>query len=217
MLISVHIPKTGGGSFKSILSKQFGDRLFQDSGDRPLMHNSETRNNAALISRLHAQDLPKNYDCIHGHFLPTKFDIPAQKNVFVTWFRCPYQRMISRYHFGIRAGLADTKGMSIHEFCRTGRIHNTYAKFLWNFELERFRFIGLTEDYENSISIFRKQFGFRIKKHNNKHVNPNKPIGRKYEISADLKSLIYKNNLIDFEIYEKAIEINEMLKRNYLD
>ena len=85
------------------------------------------------------------------------------------------------------------------------------------FDLEQFRFIGITEDYENSINIFRKQFGLDNVIIKRKNVNPDKITGNNYEINTDLRALIYKNNQVDFEIYQKAIEINKILKRKYLD
>ena len=216
MLISVHIPKTGGGTFGRILQRHFGDRLLMDYGDKPFTHDSETRNKAALRSRAEMKDHPRNFDCVHGHFLPTKYDIHEQENVFATWVRCPYQRVVSRYYFGLRMNDPSTANRSIHEFCEMERFHNFYDKYLWNFDIQRFCFIGITDDYEASLNVFGKQFGIRDLDINEKNVNPEKKFKRDYQIGDDLKKLIYQFNRSDFAIYEKAKRINDTLKKKYL-
>ncbi len=218
MLISVHIPKTGGGSFRKLLEQYFGDRLLPDYQDRPFLSDTTTRNQAALNSRRDVKDLPVKYDCIHGHFLPTKYDIPEQQNIFITWMRCPYEWSMSRYYFGQRTNdPLITKNMSIYDFCELEKFHNFYEKYLWNFDLEQFSFIGITEDLENSMNIFTKQYGLENIKVGSRNVNPNKSVGEKYQIDDDLKDLIFKNNKNDFEIYHKAVEFNKMLKKKHLN
>jgi hypothetical protein len=48
MLISVHIPKTGGTAFGAVLERAYGARLLRDYGDRPLAHGSVARLAEAL-------------------------------------------------------------------------------------------------------------------------------------------------------------------------
>ena len=49
MLISVHIPKTGGTSFGAMLARHFGPRLLRDYDDRPLSHGGLARLSMAVF------------------------------------------------------------------------------------------------------------------------------------------------------------------------
>ena len=73
MLVSVHIPKTGGSSLRrSVLEPFFGDRLLLDYHDAPLSRDAAERNRKALAWKP-SPDLLDRYDCVHGHFLATKY------------------------------------------------------------------------------------------------------------------------------------------------
>jgi hypothetical protein len=74
MLISLHMPKTGGLSFRATLEECYGDRFAHDYVDYPLAHPPEERHCMALESSpaLDSQKLA-GIECIHGHFLPVKY------------------------------------------------------------------------------------------------------------------------------------------------
>ena len=74
MLISLHLPKTGGTSFRASLREMFGSRLLEDYCDLPLNTRPLRRKSHALIQcfALRHQRFPE-FDCIHGHFLPLKY------------------------------------------------------------------------------------------------------------------------------------------------
>ena len=137
MIVSVHIPKTGGVSFrKSVLEPVFGNRLLSDYGDAPLSHDTANRN-ARAQSFEPSPELPERYDCVHGHFLALKYVSERVPCEFAVWFRDPAQRVVSRYLYGKRkGGRTITPGMTIREFCEIERFQNTYAKFLWGFDFE---------------------------------------------------------------------------------
>lgn len=66
VLISVHIPKTGGTSFrKFVLAPAFGDRLRLDYGDKPLAASEYERISHA-VNHVPPEDLPDRCDCVHG-------------------------------------------------------------------------------------------------------------------------------------------------------
>lgn len=52
--------------------------------------------------------------------------------------------------------------MSLEEFCKVEQYHNLYAKYLWGFNMNRFKFIGITSNYHNSLKIFSNQFNIEI-------------------------------------------------------
>lgn len=44
MIVSVHIPKAGGTSFRELLQKEYGSGLMLDCDDKPLVHGDFARN-----------------------------------------------------------------------------------------------------------------------------------------------------------------------------
>jgi len=217
MLVSIHIPKTGGVSLRrSVLEPAFGDRLLLDYDDAPLSHAAAERNERARAFEPDP-DLADGYDCVHGHFLAIKYDSPTLNCRFAVWFRDPVQRVVSRFHYGKRSSRGVvTPEMTLAEFCEIERFHNVYGQYLWGFDLHRFDFVGITEDFANSVEVFRRQFGLHGAGVTPLNVNPGKDSTARYEIDVGVRELIRRTNRKDFEIYERAREINKRLQGVYL-
>ncbi|MFZ2452116.1 MAG: sulfotransferase family 2 domain-containing protein [Methylovulum miyakonense] len=215
MLVSVHIPKTGGTSFQEFLKLHFKEGLFLDYVDKPMSKDSDTRNREAMENQANSKNC--TYDCVHGHFLPVKYDVAEKNNVFAVWFRDPVERVISRFYHGKRNvnGHLVTESMSLEEFCEIERLNNLYEKYLWNFSINKFDFIGITEDYDNSLQLFRKQLGINALGRFHANANPNK-MKNTYEITTDLRKTIFNANRQDYEIYREALDINNKLKKKFL-
>ena len=115
MIISMHAPKSGGTSFKTILNQHFGKSLLEDYSDKPINQSTEKRNqdaekhNSSLNFLKKATYKLKGIQCIHGHFLPYKYHkFKTDKNVyFVTWLRDPVERLISHYYHWHRVNPAN--------------------------------------------------------------------------------------------------------------
>ena len=160
MLVSVHIPKTGGITFlRTVLEPTFGDRILLDYEDKPLAHDAAERN-AHAHRFLPGDDLLARYDCVHGHFLAVKYANAATPCEFACWLRDPVERVLSRFFYAQR-GNGPVKGMTFTDFLSLDRYHNVYAKYLWSFDIERFDFVGITEDYERSLDVFHRRFWVR--------------------------------------------------------
>ena len=218
MIVSVHIPKTGGVSFrKSVLEPIFGNRLLSDYDDTPLSHDTADRIARAQTYEP-STELLERYDCVHGHFLALKYVSERVPCEFAVWFRDPAQRVVSRYLYGKRkGGRTITPGMTIREFCEIERFQNTYAKFLWGFDFERFDFVGITENYVSGVELFRRRFGFSGGDEAAiMNANLDKPLGQPYEIDEGLREFIRRRNREDFEIYDAACCKNRRLQHDYL-
>ena len=163
MLISVHIPKTAGTTFRDLLSRRYGDRLLTDYGDRPLSHAAPTRWLRALQGALRAQARLQGHDAVHGHFLAFKYsrvDAPM-----VTWLRDPVQRMVSRYQHYLR-DVAEGRplqavrglrpGLRLDDFIELPRYHNTYAKYFIGVPRSRLSWVGFTEDVPGSLQRLQR-------------------------------------------------------------
>lgn len=224
MLISVHVPKTGGSSFKTFLESHFGDRLLLDYHDRPMTKITMVRNLHALSGIFTTANLSKRYDCIHGHFLPVKYRFLKKKS-FAIWLRDPVERVVSRYYYWRRHFSPDNvqykkfikrEDLSIEEFCSIKHFQNLYAKYLWCMDLDDFDFLGITSNFENSIEIFRRMY--RIDSSaavSVANVNPGRTASQ-YAVTEGLRDFIYKTNSQDYAIYQRALVINKRLEHEFL-
>ena len=80
--------------------------------------------------------------------------------------------------------------MTFTEFLRWDRLHNLYAKYLWSFDLDRFDFVGITEEYERSMNVFRLRFGIDTRRRRAVNVNPDKDYTRPYDVSDKTREFI---------------------------
>ena len=116
-----------------------------------------------------------------------------------------------------KRGAGPHSGNDDPEFCEIERFQNTYAKFLWGFDFERFDFVGITEDYASSVELFRRRFGLSGGDEAAiMNANLDKPLGQPYEIDEGLREFIRRRNREDFEIYDAACRRNRRLRHDYL-
>lgn len=172
MLISLHLPKTAGTSFRQTLESVYGSKLFSDYYDMSSIQDY-------LLGEVDANNLTKpdsnrvlvGVDCIHGHFLPAKYrqmEINGREKLFITWLREPFSRMVSHYYFFKRtydpryAGKLFRKvieeGWSLEQFCLSNEFRNIYIKYLCGFNLTDFAFVGITEYYQEDMMYFSRRF-----------------------------------------------------------
>ena len=165
MLVSVHIPKTGGSSFKYILEQHFQNNLRVDYSDRVMKYSREENLKSALTFNAKGKFPAAPTACIHGHFLATKYkDIPEAR--FCTWLRDPVERIVSRYYHALksreRLGVKNKDNEAfptcLEEFIKVEQFQNIYARYLQNMSLTQFDFIGITENYDECLRLFSKIF-----------------------------------------------------------
>src|SRR5690606_16237419 len=196
MLISLHIPKSAGTSFKVLLESYYKNSFLGDYEDLPLnkpfelaLEEAEKFNkNFSRFKRL--QFYFKGIKCIHGHFLIRKYSkFRSNDNVtFITWVREPLERMQSHYDYWFRTyNPKSTKAFlhkkvveenwSFEDFCFSKEMQNIYSKFFHDFSLDDFEFIGITEFFnEDAIYFMNKLQPNQQTQIPINNVNPNKKI-----------------------------------------
>lgn len=170
-LISLHLPKTGGQSFRAALREYFGSALLEDYSDSALnKHPSERYKDVLLDSVIIGDEGLGNIECVHGHFFPLKYLLLSARERlrFVTWMRDPIDRLISHYHYWRRVygeHVIDPRwkkvieeNWSLEEFCLCPEMRNLYCQYLWGFPLRAFDFIGITEYFEEELEYFSSIF-----------------------------------------------------------
>ena len=170
-LISLHLPKTGGTSFKASLMTHFGERYCDDYSDQTFSQPRLERFRAALAAgEAIAMRGLDGIECVHGHFMPVKYQrLDAKRSLtFVTWMREPVARMLSHYDYWRENYDEKTatpnhrqfikEGWSLERFCLSEQFRNIYTQYLWGFPLERFAFVGITEYYREDMFEFSERF-----------------------------------------------------------
>ncbi|MCB0806056.1 MAG: sulfotransferase family 2 domain-containing protein [Bacteroidales bacterium] len=213
-LISIHIPKTAGTSFRNILKKSFGEEKVArlDIKNDPLQ---------VEVDSLPFTDskLPPKIRVIHGHFkypdLEQLFEIKPGTPV-VTWLRDPVQRVVSNYFYlskrlheeldekGKGLNILAKMEKSLMEYARAEINRNRISKFLTGIKLDQLDFVGIMEHYAEDLEIFKRTFDLpdlEIFEHN--------VTGTKKEVcEADLEE-IKQLNTEDISLYEIALKIRD--------
>lgn len=214
-LVAVHMPKTGGTTFRDALRRAYGDALRLDYDDRPLANGRLARRATALRNAAANAGREAQPGCIYGHYLPLKYATLRQAN-FCVWLRDPVQRAVSRYHHYQRRVEQETRharwglvpGLSLEAFIRLPHYQNTYAEYFWMFPLERFDFIGIVEEYDTELHRFAACFGIDSsvlagESHNR---NPDKAEVY-YAVEPSVERLIRACNARDVALYERALQL----------
>ena len=224
MLISLHTPKAGGSSFKKLLEENYKHQLLSDYNDKPINKTVDERQLEVLTFRKKLRLYKKyiyeykNYQCIHGHFLPYKYDYYLKRDncYFITWLREPLDRLASHYYYWYRS-YNKNKSSYLHrkvveekwsfkKFAFSEKMKNFYSQFLWNFPIENFDFIGVFEFYQSDMEYFHKTY-FNKTSINIPVVNTNKKNKGSYLNEIDYISELKKQHAEDYKLYDYAIKL----------
>ena len=138
-LISVHIPKTAGSTFRTLLGRVYGARLALDYDGK--------------VDGLDSAEV------VHGHFPATKYLKQFPDAKIITWLRHPVERVISYYYYWLRVErhgnpnhdyFLDNK-LSLLEFARFPSLRNEIMSYFQGVDPERFFFVGIVERYESDV------------------------------------------------------------------
>ncbi|MFZ4462640.1 MAG: hypothetical protein ACOYN5_02260 [Bacteroidales bacterium] len=217
MIISVHLPKTAGSSFKASLDQHFGQKLMLDYADFPINIPILQRNRNVLISSLNNAE--RNFDeieCIHGHFMPMKYLLLNSKQplTFVIWMRHPVERIISHYYFWQRYYQPEAPPLhkriveekwTLEKFCLSDEMRDLYHQFLWGFPLHNFDFIGITEHYEDDFRYFANKYLHKKVASFKENINENR--NENYTLNSSFRKQIESFHEIDMELYHSALKL----------
>jgi hypothetical protein len=216
MIVSVHIPKTGGTSFRIDLQQAFGARLLLDYQDWPAeiatpdcaAHNERCR--AEMLAD--ADRIAKRYDVVHGHFVAAKYAGVFPFTALVTMVRDPFQHAVSVYEHAERdaasphpRSLLRKQGeMTLVDFIEA--FPNQQALYVGGLALQDFAMVGVAERYQQSVALFETIFGIpmpRVRERRN--VNPAKRAGE-YAIAPEVRRAVERSRANDIALYHHASE-----------
>jgi hypothetical protein len=146
-------------------------------------------------------EIDENVDVIFGHFRYFKYD--DLNWPYVTFVRDPIERLISAYCYYARL-YKDNIG--IRDFAKIFPNHMTYVL---GSDLNKYKFVGITERFDESLYKFCKLFDIPWKKKETKRERVNvgfKTLTKKDLSTKDIDYLISLNEK-DYDLYNKALKL----------
>ncbi|NBC06434.1 MAG: sulfotransferase family 2 domain-containing protein [Bacteroidetes bacterium] len=215
-LISIHIPKTAGTSFRNTLKDVYGQEVvvrldIKVKGPRVVVNERD----------YYQRQLPPWTRVAHGHFnyllLQEHFDLPDRDIPVITWMRDPVERVISNYYY-LSKRLAEeldepSKGLNIlakmqrelMEYARAPKSRNRAAHFMKGMPLEDFTFIGIQEYYQEDLSHLAQLLDWK----NFKEYTHNRTGKSHDEVTPKQRDEIRALNDEDVRLYEQALALRE--------
>jgi hypothetical protein len=219
-IVSCHVPKSAGFSFQKQLLHLFGKRVFWDYNptDRPDYIPKPPPPH--LLAQLRTNKIT----VIHGHFFMSKYHhIPGLQRAM--WFRNPVDRLLSHYYYWLKAPDKDHPnyqklvegGLSVVDFAKLPELRNIYTRFLDGESVSDLNWVGLVEDYQDSLDLFYAMYAVnknprKLDIHLNK--NPSKADGG-YSLDTESRRVIENFNRDDMILYQVAKTKFRELKERY--
>lgn len=208
-IISIHVPKTGGTSFYTMLRESYGVRAKRIQWPEDVATWNK--------GKLYKANKPF-IDVIYGHIQAhPNWLVQYPKAKLITWLRDPADRVISHYYHWIYNG---GKGASnnVHyenfendrpnlvEFAERAEYQSTvkaYEAHLGRIPPEKYGFVGRIEHFDEDLLKLESFLGKRFsRKDGDKNVNVKKPNvseAMKVEIKSLLKS--------EYDLYHELLKV----------
>jgi hypothetical protein len=219
MIVSVHIPKTGGKTFETLLTNAFGEGCLFDYEANPTKKPYWIDFINASLFRFSKNQPAASAQCIQGHFLAIKYTYLRAAR-FATWVRDPLQLAPSLYFYWKRTPelmerhplcrKLHEENLTMEQFAALPRFWNLQTKYFCGLPLEKFAFIGITEEYDRSIQLFKKVFSLPDEVgYTTQNFNPVKR--EAYRLDPSLETLLRRWHGKDIVLYEKCRQRFEKL------
>lgn len=201
-IVSIHVPKTAGTSFRCVLEGVYGeDAVFHDNG----------RYYGRTLAEM---PLEPRHRAIHGHVWAGRYRriLPACRRV--TWLRHPVNWLISLHGFlnahALRENPAwnylEQERPSLLEFAASAAVHaQAPSRFLRDVPLDDFFFVGLQEHFADDLRDLGAMMNWRTSTLPTVNVNPS-ATQRRVEVWSDrsLVEGICDRLEQDMKLYEDA-------------
>jgi len=224
-VIFIHIPKTGGTTFRTIINQQYEPQsvfLFKRPPEKSL----------AEFKGL-PEAKKREIKFIQGHMRFGLHEFFPQPCTYITILRDPVDRVISLYYFILRNpenavhNEVVSKNMSLKDWVSSGittLVNNNQTRFLCTTEAvtedgqcssemlesakkniqEYFAVVGLMEKYDETLLLLKRNLRWKTPLYIKANVTKNRPL--KEIIPKDTLKLIEKYNELDVELYRYGKE-----------
>ncbi len=225
-LISIHVPKCGGSTFRSILKQWYGRKAY-------FHYYDEKNREMPRIIMLEKGLFDKKFKpgiCIHGHFSKHRgigiVDYYPEVNQFISIIRDPYEIAVST-HFYLKKKKKEGRIFNDSEATKEAL---GLEEYLWRYKsfllnhfpgditIDNYRdvidnnfiYIGISEDYQFTVDAIAAKLGFETA--SAKHENQSDRFG---ELTDEYRNRFIESNRLEFEIYDyvksnyKSIWVNQ--------
>lgn len=215
-LLSFHIPKSAGTSFRNMLRDVYG-------AEAVLRFDTPLRGGGKFLVEQQpftGRTLPNRVRVLHGHFswqhlnniLELPPDIPK-----ITWLRDPVERVVSNYFYlskrlreildeeGRGVDILNKMERSLTEYAQAAINQNRMSKFLEGLDLKDFRFVGILELMDEDLQLMADAMGWTIQE----AYQHNATGKRKREITPEEREVIEACNAKDLALYQEAMELRK--------
>ncbi len=159
MKLFLHMPKCAGTSVYRMLNHRLGTACLRDYDS---LFKVPVPKRYVEISKLLVSPAPVPLDSVvYGHFFPVKYTglIRKKDTKIVTILRDPAERMLSHYKSWNSLKTSDhylwqkmkSQKWSFHDFAFSKEMRNFYAQYFFGVPVQRFSYIGIFENLEESI------------------------------------------------------------------
>lgn len=212
-LMSFHIPKTGGTSFRNTLKGVYGD-------DQVARVDAENRTSLQVNGQVIPEGSAIEFEVIHGHIFWSNWEkmFAAPEGIQkVIWLRDPVERVASQYHYLVevlkRELDEEGKGLNIlsklmktfPEFIRNKKVQNILTRYVTpDIIEEQFDFVGILEHRQEDLATLAAKLNwseFEDFEHNKTAERP--------DPTPAERDLIRAYNQADVHLYEQALEWRE--------
>jgi hypothetical protein len=208
MLLSVHIPKCAGVSFRTTLAQLFGAGF--------VLHYW----NITDAWGRHQADIPPDTTCIHGHFAAHILAERYPDAPLITWVRDPVERVVSSYYHRLRTPdwrhpvsiELHAKKLTLLQYAELKLVRNEMARFFGNMRPADFTFIGLVDDFDASVDRFYEKFQLPRLPVPHENINPERRT-RFYELRDDELRQLLDLNQDDLNLYQACVKVNGSMPR----
>jgi hypothetical protein len=201
----VHIPKTGGTSFRKAFEVLVGSsNVYYDYSGDSIITSDVIKQlkyiNEDPYSFNTSEIADKDLALICGHVNIVDYaNLILPENIF-TFIRNPVERVISHYQHSQRKR---TYTGSLSNFCQQERFRNIQHKMLNGYPLGAIGFIGITEEFNKSLEQLQNKYNLTLPTLKlNK--NTDKSINEQYIVDPETISLIKSMNQLDLILYRRA-------------
>ena len=206
-LIAVHVPKTAGATFQSVLKQVYGaENIYYDYLDasKPRVYNPS--------------EIPSKIRAINGHFSISKYEsfFPEAKRII--WLRHPIYLLVSLYFYwrylplqkgdDTIVGKLQQSKMGIYEFSEQPELRNILCQNACGKMLDEFYFVGLQEFFREDLLELKTILSWPEVRIFQENINPNSKYQHDLQNVLTNKTIISKlvdNNRQDIEFYEQAL------------
>jgi hypothetical protein len=213
MLLSMHIPKTAGTSFRMALQERLGRTMLlayrgQVRGEQMIVpFNGRLLEELDDPARVTLTEYCNTHDvrCIHGHFTMQVLCDVFPEAKCITFVRDPIKRIVSAYnHIFVVAPQAE--GMTFEQFIERDRARNLYEQLGMLEYLDSLAFVGITEQYDRSLRLLERMFPeLGSLAYEEANVSQQKRFTEK-DVTPEMRQYLLELNDADREIYESATD-----------